>query len=277
MRVAHSVEDLVACVGRHDRPAFVPTMGNLHQGHIALVRQAKSLGDLTVASIFVNRLQFLPHEDFDQYPRTWEADLAALQAAGCDVVFAPSESDLYPEPQTCKVQPSGEIADILEGEFRPGFFAGVCTVVAKLFACVQPRAAVFGKKDYQQLAVIRHMVRQLALPIEVAAGETQRAHDGLALSSRNGYLSESQRAQAPQLYRVLCEVAEHLERGNHQYRDLETDAMGQLKSSGWAPDYVSIRRSHDLRQPKPGDPVVVLAAARLGATRLIDNVEISQP
>jgi pantoate--beta-alanine ligase len=276
MRVAHTVEELAACVGRHDRPAFVPTMGNLHQGHIALVQQAKGLGGITVASVFVNRLQFLPHEDFENYPRTWEADLSALQAAGCDVVFAPTEGELYPEPQTCKVHPAEEIADILEGEFRPGFFIGVCTVVAKLFACVQPCAAVFGKKDYQQLVVVRHMVRQLALPIEVAAGETQRAHDGLALSSRNGYLSESQRAQAPDLYQVLRDVADHVKRGSRQYSELEAEAVGRLKSRGWAPDYVSIRRSHDLQQPRPGDPVVVLAAARLGATRLIDNVEINQ-
>jgi pantoate--beta-alanine ligase len=251
-------------------------MGNLHQGHVALVRQAKRLGDITVASVFVNRLQFLPHEDFEQYPRTWEADLASLREAGCDVVFAPTERDLYPEPQRCKVHPSEEIAGILEGEFRPGFFVGVCTVVAKLFACVQPRVAVFGKKDYQQLVVIRHMVRQLAFPVEVVAGDTQRAHDGLALSSRNAYLSESQRAQAPELYQVLREVADQVRHGSRAHRALEAEAMGRLRSRGWSPDYVSIRRTHDLQESSAGEPAVVLAAARLGATRLIDNVEINQ-
>ena len=170
-------------------------MGNLHEGHLALVRQAKPLGDVTVASIFVNRLQFLPHEDFDTYPRTWDSDCAKLEAAGCDMVFAPSEAEISTpsrRPSRCSHQPS--LADILEGHFRPGFFVGVCTVVMKLFACIQPRAAVFGKKDYQQLMVIRRMVQQFALPIEIVGGETCRADDGLALSSRNGYLSADQRA-----------------------------------------------------------------------------------
>src|SRR5690349_17615617 len=187
MYIAHTIAELREHLSAFKRPAFVPTMGNLHDGHLALIEQAKPLGDITVASIFVNRLQFLPHEDFDQYPRTLQVDADKLQAAGCDLLFAPSEADLYPEPQTFKVQPDPRLADILEGQFRPGFFTGVCTVVMKLFMCVQPRVAVFGKKDYQQLMVIRRMVRQFAMPIEIVAGETARAADGLALSSRNGY------------------------------------------------------------------------------------------
>src|SRR5204863_2711814 len=171
------------------RCSFVPTMGNLHEGHLSLMRQACTLGRPAVASVFVNRLQFAPHEDFDRYPRTLQRDCELLDAAGCDLVFAPDERELYPEPQGVKVVPPPELADILEGQFRPGFFTGVCTVVAKLFAIVQPKVTVFGKKDYQQLLLIRTMVRQLALPIEIVAGETSRADDGLALSSRNGYLS----------------------------------------------------------------------------------------
>ena len=199
MLIAHSIPELrAALVGR--RPAFVPTMGNLHEGHLSLVHQARPLGDTTVVSIFVNRLQFLPHEDFDSYPRTWDADCAKLQAAGCDVLFAPRETDLYPEPQTFKVHPDPQLADLLEGQFRPGFFTGVATVVMKLFSCVFGASgggtAVFGRKDYQQLMVIRQMVRQFALPIDVVAGDTSRAPDGLALSSRNGYLSPQERAGA---------------------------------------------------------------------------------
>ncbi len=199
MLITHTIDELRQALAPYRRPAFVPTMGNLHEGHISLVRQAKPLGDVTVASIFVNRLQFLPHEDFDSYPRTWEADCAALQAAGCDVLFAPREADLYPQPQTFKVHPDPALADLLEGHFRPGFFTGVATVVMKLFACVLGQTggvAVFGKKDYQQLMVIRQMVQQFALPITIVAGDTARAPDGLALSSRNGYLSLQERQEA---------------------------------------------------------------------------------
>ena len=189
MKIVRTIAELRQHLSAYKHPAFVPTMGNLHEGHLSLLRQAKPLGDVLVASIFVNRLQFLPHEDFDTYPRTWEADCQALQAAGCDVLFAPDERELYPEPQTYRVQPPAELADILEGHFRPGFFVGVSTVVMKLFACVQPRVAVFGQKDYQQLMVIRGMVRQFALPIAVLGVATLRAADGLALSSRNNYLT----------------------------------------------------------------------------------------
>ena len=196
MRVVRDIASLRAALPGPGAAAFVPTMGNLHEGHLSLVRIARERGAPVVASIFVNRLQFAPHEDFDAYPRTFERDCELLRGEGCDLVFAPGERDLYPEPQRCTVQPPPELADILEGEFRPGFFTGVCTVVLKLFNAVQPRAAVFGKKDYQQLMVVRTMVRQLALPVEIVAGETARADDGLALSSRNGYLATAERAEA---------------------------------------------------------------------------------
>ena len=261
---------------------FVPTMGNLHDGHIALVRQAKPLGDTTVVSIFVNRLQFLPHEDFDSYPRTWEADCAKLQAAGCDVLFAPREHDLYPEPQTFKVQPDPLLADILEGHFRPGFFTGVCTVVMKLlcavFAGKASGSAVFGQKDYQQLMVLRRMVQQFALPIDIVASPTQRAPDGLALSSRNGYLSEAERAEAVQLSLALRALGREAIAAAHalpaQAATLEQRAMQALTARGWQPDYLTVRRRADLQTPQSGDALVVLGAARLGRTRLIDNFEI---
>jgi pantoate--beta-alanine ligase len=276
MFIARTIPELRDHLARFERPAFVPTMGNLHDGHIALVTQAKPLGDATVASIFVNRLQFLPHEDFDTYPRTWDSDCAKLEAAGCDVLFAPDEKALYPEPQTCKVHPDPALADILEGHFRPGFFVGVCTVVMKLFSCVQPRVAVFGKKDYQQLMMIRHLVRQFALAIEIVGGETRRADDGLALSSRNGYLSEGERAEAVQLSRALKEIAEAV-RGGGDLAAIEARAMQALAQRGWQPDYLTVRRRLDLQPPAALDgtePLVALAAARLGSTRLIDNLEI---
>jgi pantoate--beta-alanine ligase len=272
MQVARTIEELRKVLGPYRRPAFVPTMGNLHEGHLALIAQAKALGDATVASIFVNRLQFLPHEDFDSYPRTWESDCAKLEAAGCDVLFAPDERELYPQPQTYKVHPATELADILEGQFRPGFFVGVSTVVMKLFGCVQPRFAVFGKKDYQQLMIIRGMVRQFALPIEIAAGETRRAPDGLALSSRNGYLTPAQRAEAVQLSLTLKHIAAQVHAGE-SIAAVETQAMHNLMARGWKPDYLTVRRRADLQAPTAGDELVVLGAARLGSTRLIDNLE----
>ena len=278
MLEARSVADLRQALAPYRRPAFVPTMGNLHEGHIALVRQAQPLGDVTVASIFVNRLQFLPHEDFDSYPRTWEADCAKLQAAGCDVLFAPREADLYPEPQTFKVHPDPQLADMLEGHFRPGFFVGVSTVVMKLFACVLGATggvAVFGKKDYQQLMVIRHMVRQFALPIEIVAGETCRAADGLALSSRNGYLSLEERQEAVALSQALKRLAQQWLDASDRSA-LEAQAQDALRARGWAPDYLTVRRRADLL-PATADDVagtlVALGAARLGSTRLIDNLE----
>ena len=274
MKIVHTIAELRSHLGQFKRPAFVPTMGNLHDGHLALIGQAKPLGDVTVASIFVNRLQFLPHEDFDTYPRTWGPDCEKLQSAGCDVLFAPHEKELYPEPQTFKVHPPAELADMLEGHFRPGFFVGVSTVVMKLFGCVQPRVAIFGKKDYQQLMIIRRMVQQFALPIEIVGGETTRAPDGLALSSRNGYLSESERAEAVQLSLALKAMAAALKAGTHGIGALEDQAMRTLTARGWNPDYMTVRRPDDLQSPQHGDALVVLGAAKLGATRLIDNLEV---
>ena len=275
MHIVHTIAELRTHLRQFRDPAFVPTMGNLHEGHLALVRQAKPLGDVSVASIFVNRLQFLPHEDFDTYPRTWSSDCEKLQAAGCDVLFAPNEQELYPEPQTYKVHPPPDLADSLEGHFRPGFFVGVCTVVMKLLACVQPRAAVFGKKDYQQLMIIRRMVQQFALPIEIVAGETARAPDGLALSSRNGYLSESERLEAVQLSQALKVMAAALQAGATDIAALEQEAMASLAARGWQPDYLVARRRSDLQIGNPAaDAMVVLGAAKIGATRLIDNLEV---
>ena len=282
MHIVNTLPDLRTALAACSKPAFVPTMGNLHDGHIALVRQAKPLGDTTVVSIFVNRLQFLPHEDFDSYPRTWEADCAKLQAAGCDVLFAPREHDHYPEPQTFKVQPDPLLADILEGHFRPGFFTGVCTVVMKLlcavFAGKAQGTALFGQKDYQQLMVLRRMVQQFALPIDIVASPTQRAPDGLALSSRNGYLSEAERAEAVQLSLALRALGREAIAAAHalpaQAATLEQRAMQALTARGWQPDYLTVRRRADLQTPQSGDALVVLGAARLGRTRLIDNFEI---
>lgn len=282
MKIIKTISELRAYLGNFKRPAFVPTMGNLHAGHLALVRQAKPLGDVLVVSIFVNRLQFLPHEDFDTYPRTWQADCQALEQAGCDVVFAPSERELYPEPQGFKVHPPAELADILEGHFRPGFFVGVSTVVMKLFACVQPRVAVFGQKDYQQLMVIKRMVQQFALPIEVLGGPTLRAEDGLALSSRNNYLSAPERAEAVHLSQALQHMAQALRDGVTDVAQLEQQAMAGLTARGWQPDYLVVRRRHDLQVPQATEladllshqGLVVLGAARLGSTRLIDNLEV---
>ncbi len=280
MYIAHTIDDLRRHLSAFQSPAFVPTMGNLHAGHIDLIRQAKPLGNVTVASIFVNRLQFLPHEDFDTYPRTWDADCAQLEAAGCDVLFAPNEKELYPEPQTYKVHPSAALADILEGHFRPGFFVGVATVVMKLLTCVQPRFAVFGKKDYQQLMVIRGMVKQFALNTEIMGSETYRAESGLALSSRNGYLSADERTEAMQLSLALKTMAAALKAGSHDIAAIEDQALHTLTTRGWQPDYMTVRCQADLLPPtlKPGaplEPLVLLAAAKLGSTRLIDNLEIN--
>jgi pantoate--beta-alanine ligase len=274
MHIARTLPELREFLSRYQRPAFVATMGNLHEGHMALVREARPLGDVTVASIFVNRLQFLPHEDFDSYPRTWDSDCEKLRSVGCDLLFAPDEKTLYPEPQTCKVHPDPVLADLLEGHFRPGFFIGVCTVVMKLFACVQPRFSVFGKKDYQQLMMIRHMVRQFALPIEIVGSETRRAEDGLALSSRNGYLSEAERAEAVQLSKALRAMADAVRSGERDLAAIEARAVRSLEARGWKPDYLVLRRRADLQAPVAGEPLVALAAARLGKTRLIDNLEI---
>ena len=274
MRIHSSIADLRAALTGRGRVTFVPTMGNLHAGHISLMEQARAHGDTVVASIFVNRLQFGPNEDFDKYPRTFQADCDKLAAAGVDVLFAPTEADLYPEPQEYVVEPPA-IQHQLDGEFRPGHFRGVATVVLKLFNCVQPQAAVFGKKDYQQLMVIRNMTRQFALPIAIIGGETVRADDGLALSSRNGYLSAAERAEAPRLFRELNRVRDALRQGETDIARLESAAAATLTEAGWQTDYVAVRQQSDLSVPHEiGVPLVVLAASRLGSTRLIDNIEI---
>jgi len=274
MQIHAAIADLRQALQGRQRIAFVPTMGNLHEGHISLMLQAREYADTVVASIFVNRLQFGPSEDFDKYPRTFQDDCAKLAAAGVDVLFAPTERDLYPEPQQYMVDPP-EIQNLLEGEFRPGHFRGVATVVLKLFNCVQPQVALFGKKDYQQLMVLRNMTRQLALPIEVIGGETVRADDGLALSSRNGYLSPTERAEAPRLYRELNRIRDAVRGGATNFVELEKTATAALDAAGWKTDYVAVRQQADLQAPQPGEsPLVILAASRLGNTRLIDNIEI---
>jgi pantoate--beta-alanine ligase len=282
MRVVRTIEALRQELAGASGTALVPTMGSLHEGHLALVREARARtlgGGPVAASIFVNRLQFQPHEDFDRYPRTLERDCALLAAEGCDLVFAPDEAELYPEPQQYKVLPPSALADILEGSFRPGFFTGVCTVVLKLFHCVQPRAAIFGQKDYQQLAVIRAMVRQLAMPIDIVGIPTVRAADGLALSSRNVYLDQAQRAEAPALYEALRRVAARVGGPSATIAAAESEEAARLEARGWQVDYLTLRHRQGLEPPTaagsggaPGE-CVVLGAARLGATRLIDNLE----
>lgn len=276
MQVVESIEALRALLA--DRPGIgiVPTMGNLHAGHVELVRQSRGRARITVVTLFVNRLQFGPREDFDRYPRTFAADCALLAREGCDYLFAPDEKELYPQPQSVTVGPGEAIADILEGEFRPGFFRGVATIVLKFFNIVQPRYAFFGKKDYQQLRVIEAMVRELNLPIDVVPVETIRADDGLALSSRNNYLSIAERVEAARLYRTLQNAAASIVQGVRPLGTIETQAIAALRDHGWQPDYVAIRRQHDLGAPVADDrALVILAAARLGNTRLIDNLELT--
>lgn len=281
MQIVHTIADLRSALAGRGRPSFVPTMGNLHAGHMALVGQAKPLGDVLVTSIFVNRLQFLPHEDFDSYPRTLQADCAQLQAAGCDIVFAPKESDFYPQPQTFTVQPDPALADILEGQFRPGFFTGVCTVVLKLFNAVFGSTgggtAVFGKKDYQQRRVIERMVQQLALPITIVGVEIARAQGGLALSSRNGYLNAQELEQAQALSSALRGLAEVARQGQQPLAVLEAQTTQALNALGWQTDYLTVRLRDSLQSPAAAQladtPLVALGAARLGSVRLIDNLE----
>lgn len=275
MEVIHTVAELRKYLRGVPNNVFVPTMGNLHEGHLRLVEEAAPRGACTVVSIFVNRLQFGPKEDFDRYPRTLADDCKKLESIDCDVVFAPDEAELYPEPQTYTVQPAG-IEDILEGAVRPGHFRGVATVVLKLFNMVQPHAAVFGKKDYQQCLVLQTMVRQLALPVEIILADTVRAADGLALSSRNQYLTPAERAEAPRLYRVLQEVSDAARTGTHAWATIEAEAMTELERHGWRPDYITVRRRADLLPPTDDDrELVVLGAARLGTPRLLDNLELT--
>jgi pantoate--beta-alanine ligase len=273
VQIVRTIAELRRALDAERNVTLVPTMGNLHDGHLSLARIARERGGLVVASIFVNPLQFAPHEDFTTYPRTLERDCARLSETGCDIVFAPSEKEVYPETQEYKVHPPEGLAGILEGAVRPGFFTGVCTVVLKLFNMVQPAAAVFGKKDYQQLLVIRQMVRQLALPIELIAAETVRDSTGLALSSRNGYLNDRERVEAAQLHAVLSKAAAAVRSGRSDLQMLERDATDALSARGWRPDYVAIRNRADLGNPAPGDHLVALGAAVLGSTRLIDSLE----
>jgi pantoate--beta-alanine ligase len=280
LKVVHTIEELRDQLRGQLRVSFVPTMGNLHEGHLALMKLARQHGDPVVASIFVNRLQFGPNEDFERYPRTLQDDIAKLERdRNVYVLFAPDERELYPEPQSYRVQPPQELGDILEGEHRPGFFGGVSTVVLKLFSCVQPRVAVFGKKDYQQLMVIRNMCRQFQLPVEIMAHETVRADDGLALSSRNVYLQEAERKEAPQLFSLLQSIQSKLRAGQHDVEQLAGEVTSVLAQRGWEVDYIAVRRQRDLHKPTidqvaAGEPLVALAAAKLGATRLIDNLEL---
>lgn len=275
MQIHTTIDSLRSALRNAGKIAFAPTMGNLHAGHISLMRQAGDHGDCVVSSIFVNRLQFGPREDFDKYPRTFEADCQQLRDAGVAYLFAPDETVLYPTPQQYFVAPAEAHDSILEGAARPGHFRGVATVVAKLFNIVQPAAVLLGKKDYQQLMVIRNMVRELNMPIEIIGCETVRAADGLALSSRNGYLSEAARAEAPRLFAQLRAMAEAISNGNTDYPSLESAAMAHLREHGWQPDYVTVLRRVDLLAPTSGDALVIVAAAKLENTRLLDNLEIA--
>jgi pantoate--beta-alanine ligase len=280
LKVVHTIEELRDQLRGQLRVAFVPTMGNLHAAHLALMKLARQHGDPVVASIFVNRLQFGPNEDFDQYPRTLADDIEKMERErDVYVLFAPHEKEMYPEPQSFQVQPPADLGGILEGEFRPGFFTGVSTVVMKLFSCVQPRVAVFGKKDYQQLMVIRNMVRQFQLPVTILAHETVREPSGLAMSSRNIYLSPTERTEAARLYATLLAVQDDVRAGNTDLADIEGKACAVLARHGWEVDYIALRRQRDLSVPdrqaiRDGEPLVVLGAAKLGVTRLIDNLEI---
>jgi pantoate--beta-alanine ligase len=289
MRIETTIDGMRDALSKPGRVGLVPTMGNLHAGHIALIHEArKQVGpDGTVAaSIFVNRLQFGQGEDFDRYPRTFNRDVEQLAAAGCDALFAPNEAVMYPEPQVFKVVPDPRLASILEGAVRPGHFDGVCTVVMKLFSIIQPEVAVFGKKDYQQLMLIRRMTAQFALPIQIVGHDTVREPDGLAMSSRNGYLTTTERAEAVRLNQTLSDFCNEVrmlrESGrcqSHRIAELEAAAMSELASNGWMPDYLTLRRRVDLMPASAlelsgSEPLVALAAARLGTPRLLDNQEV---
>lgn len=275
MQIIHSIQALRAWRAQHNNVAFVPTMGNLHAGHLALVNQARQRADQVVVSIFVNPLQFGVNEDYSRYPRTLTQDAELLREAEADVVFAPSVDELFPIPQRYHVEPP-PIANELCGAFRPGHFRGVATIVMKLFNIVQPEIALFGKKDYQQLAIIRGMVADFALPVEIIAGDTIRATDGLALSSRNGFLNEAERKAAPQLYQELLEIRNRVLDGAQDFNQLEQSAQDRLAAQGWRVDYIAIR-TPELTSPDINSRrLVILAAAYLGRTRLIDNIEIER-
>ncbi|MBB5018129.1 pantoate--beta-alanine ligase [Chitinivorax tropicus] len=274
MKVLHSIAELRAFRQHAGRVVFVPTMGNLHEGHLSLIRLAKQHGDSVIVSIFVNRLQFGVGEDFERYPRTLAQDCAKLESVGTAAVFAPAEDALYPNPQQYCIEPPG-IANELCGKFRPGHFRGVTTVVSKLFNIVQPDVAIFGKKDYQQYFVLRDMVLDLNMPIEIIGAETGRAEDGLALSSRNGYLSESDRAEAPRIYRHLSQLRDAVQQGARDFELRCQQVVADLAQHGWKVDYVEVRDAHTLGAPSATSTrLVALIAAKIGNTRLIDNIEI---
>ena len=280
MQIVHTVSELRntlkarATIGSQSI-CLVPTMGNLHAGHIKLVEIAKQHSTCVVVSIFVNPLQFGQNEDLASYPRTLDADCEKLKGLA-DIVFAPSAAEMYPEAQSMTITPP-PIADSLCGASRPGHFAGVATVVLKLFNIVQPQIAVFGKKDFQQLFIIKQLVKQFNLPIEIVAGETVRENDGLALSSRNGYLSEKERAAASQLNQALQRVVQEVKGGKCAFDAIIKTATNALNAEGWAVDYIAICDAHTLQPVQESDQnLVVLGAARLGKTRLIDNVEFNR-
>lgn len=276
MNVIYSTQQLHAHLSTRENIVLVPTMGSLHEGHLSLIRFARQRGECVVVSIFVNRLQFGQGEDFEQYPRTLEADIELLANAGVDVVFAPSDREMYPEPQGYQVLPALS-AQILEGIWRPHFFPGMCTVVMKLLSSVQPTTAIFGKKDYQQFVVVRQMCRQFALRTKILPSDTIRDKDGLALSSRNRYLTACERQEAPMLAAQLSSVREAVLEGERDFSRLEQVATDALNFRGWTTDYVSIRRQDDLLPPSAHcrkESLIVLAAARLGSTRLVDTLEI---
>ena len=281
MITVNAVDDLRAQIDtwrRGGNVAFVPTMGNLHAGHLSLVKEARKIADRVVASIFVNPLQFGAGEDFENYPRTFERDSEMLIEEGTDLLFAPPVEVMYPKPQAdqTRVEVPG-LSELLCGAHRPGHFVGVATVVCKLFNMVQPDIAVFGKKDYQQLMVIRRMVEDLAMPVAIVGVETMREADGLAMSSRNGYLGAQERALAPMLYRTLGDLAVRLGDGEDDFYGLEEEAAAALDGAGFRTDYIAIRRASDLLDPAPGDTeLVILAAAYLGKARLIDNIEVTR-
>ncbi len=275
MQIIHTIQELRAWRKTVGSVAFVPTMGNLHEGHLALVREAKQHAEQVVVSIFVNRLQFGQGEDFDQYPRTLQQDADKLLNEGVAVIFAPDEKELYPHvAQQYHVEPPN-LQNELCGAFRPHHFRGVATVVTKLFNIVEADVACFGKKDYQQLTIIQGMVNDLNMNIRIISVDTGRAPDGLALSSRNQYLSDSERMEAPRLYRELAAMAQAIENGALNYVELEQNAIAQLTQAGWQVDYIEVRHAANLQVAHAGDKhIVIVAAARLGRTRLIDNIEV---
>jgi pantoate--beta-alanine ligase len=277
MEVIKTVAELRERLKRESQVAVVPTMGNIHDGHLSLVRIARTQAPVTVTTIFVNRLQFGQGEDFEKYPRTLDEDCAKLKAEGNSIVWAPDEKEIYPEPQTFYID-LPKVANKLEGRFRPGHFRGMATVVLKLFNTVQPQVAVFGKKDYQQLAIVRQMVKQFALPITIVPAETVRADDGLALSSRNRYLSAAERKEAIRLREAILGVRDAILSGDRNFVAMEYAAGVLLARHGWQVDYVVVRNQRAILRPDANDKaLVVLGAAKLGQTRLIDNIEVQAP